>query len=118
MLYRGKEAVARIEADPRRAVTLAYHDGVNFALCIKCDIYVCTGFADGLCTPSSVFASLQCAARDDQEVHEHKSQHRALRNHEEHGRRQASLGHLPVGDRKMIEARRRTATFCSEDSAK
>jgi len=55
-LYRGKEAVARIEADPRRAVTLAYHDGVNFAPRIQCDIYVCTGFADELCTPSSVFA--------------------------------------------------------------
>lgn len=55
-LYRGKEAVARIEADPRRAVTLAYHDGVNLAPRIKCDIYVCTGFADELCTPSSVFA--------------------------------------------------------------
>jgi len=55
-LYRGKEAVARIEADPRRAVTLAYHDGVNFAPRIKCDIYVCTGFADELCTPSGVFA--------------------------------------------------------------
>ncbi|MGI6419101.1 MAG: acetylxylan esterase [Thermoguttaceae bacterium] len=55
-LYHGKEAVARIEADPRRAVTLAYHDGVNFAPRIKCDIYVCTGFADELCTPSSVFA--------------------------------------------------------------
>ncbi len=55
-LYRGKEAVARIEADPRRAVTLAYHDGVNFAPRIACDIYVCTGFADELCTPSSVFA--------------------------------------------------------------
>ncbi|MDD4869033.1 MAG: acetylxylan esterase [Kiritimatiellae bacterium] len=55
-LYRGKEFVARIEADPRRAVTLAYHDGVNFAPRIKCDIYVCTGFADELCTPSSVFA--------------------------------------------------------------
>lgn len=55
-LYRGKESVARIEADPRRAVTLAYHDGVNFAPRIKCDTYVCTGFADELCTPSSVFA--------------------------------------------------------------
>ena len=55
-LYHGKEGVARIEADPRRAVTLAYQDGVNFAPRIKCDIYVCTGFADELCTPSSVFA--------------------------------------------------------------
>jgi cephalosporin-C deacetylase-like acetyl esterase len=54
-LYRGKESVARIEADPRRAVTLAYHDAVNFAPRIKCDIYVCTGFADELCTPSGVF---------------------------------------------------------------
>ena len=55
-LYRGKESVARIVADPRRSVTLAYHDGVNFAPRIKCEIYVCTGFADELCTPSSVFA--------------------------------------------------------------
>ena len=29
---------------------------MNFAPRIKCDIYVCTGFADELCTPSSVFA--------------------------------------------------------------
>lgn len=54
--YRGKQFVARIEADPRRALTLAYHDGVNFAPRITCDTYVCTGFADELCTPSSVFA--------------------------------------------------------------
>ncbi|NLT69802.1 MAG: acetylxylan esterase [Verrucomicrobiaceae bacterium] len=55
-LYRGERGIARLEADPRRAVTLAYHDGVNFAPLIQCDIYVCTGFADELCTPSSVFA--------------------------------------------------------------
>ncbi|MDD4267753.1 MAG: acetylxylan esterase [Pirellulales bacterium] len=54
--YRGKEQIRRIEADPRRAATLAYHDGVNFAPRIQCEIYVCTGFADELCTPSSVFA--------------------------------------------------------------
>jgi cephalosporin-C deacetylase len=55
-LYRGKLGIARLEADPRRAVTLAYHDGVNFAPLIRCDIYVCTGFADESCTPSSVFS--------------------------------------------------------------
>lgn len=55
-LYGGQEGIARLEADPRRALTLAYHDAVNFAPRIKCDIYVCTGFADELCTPSSVFA--------------------------------------------------------------
>jgi cephalosporin-C deacetylase-like acetyl esterase len=55
-LYHGKESVARIEADPRRAMTLAYHDGVNFAPRIRCEIYVCTGFADELCTPAGVFA--------------------------------------------------------------
>jgi cephalosporin-C deacetylase len=55
-LYRGKLGIARIEADPRRAVTLAYHDGVNLAPLIQCDIYVCTGFVDDRCTPSSVFA--------------------------------------------------------------
>jgi cephalosporin-C deacetylase len=54
--YRGKLGIARLEADPRRAVALAYHDGVNFAPLIRCDIYVCTGFADESCTPSSVFA--------------------------------------------------------------
>lgn len=54
--YRGEEGIARIKADPRRAATLAYHDGVNFAPRIKCDTYVCTGFADELCTPSGVFA--------------------------------------------------------------
>jgi cephalosporin-C deacetylase-like acetyl esterase len=56
IFYRGKEGIARIEADPRRAATLAYHDGVNLARRIQCDTYVCTGFADELCTPSSVFA--------------------------------------------------------------
>jgi len=55
-LYRGKKGIASIEADSRRAVTLAYHDGVNFAPRIECDIYVCTGFVDERCTPSSVFA--------------------------------------------------------------
>jgi cephalosporin-C deacetylase len=55
-LYRGKAGIARIDADPRRAVTLAYHDAVNLAPRIQCDIYVCTGFADESCTPSSVFA--------------------------------------------------------------
>ena len=54
--YRGKLGIERIEADPRRALTLAYHDAVNFAPRIQCDIYVCTGFADESCTPSSVFA--------------------------------------------------------------
>ncbi len=54
--YRGREGIERIEADPRRALALAYHDAVNFAPRIRCDIYVCTGFADELCTPSSVFA--------------------------------------------------------------
>ena len=54
--YRGGEGVARIKADPRRAAALAYHDGVNFAPRIKCDIHVCTGFADEFCSPSSVFA--------------------------------------------------------------
>ncbi|HVJ87652.1 MAG TPA: acetylxylan esterase [Caulifigura sp.] len=55
-LYRGKQGIARIEADPRRTLTLAYHDAVNMAPRITCDIYVCTGFADESCTPSSVFA--------------------------------------------------------------
>lgn len=54
--YRGKLGIARIEADSRRALTLAYHDGANFAPRIECDVYVCTGFTDESCTPSGVFA--------------------------------------------------------------
>ena len=54
--YRGKLGIARLETDPRRALALAYHDGVNFAPRIGCDIHVRTGFADESCTPSSDFA--------------------------------------------------------------
>jgi cephalosporin-C deacetylase-like acetyl esterase len=37
------------------ANAVAYYDGVNFAKRIKCPIYVCTGFIDNVCPPSSVF---------------------------------------------------------------
>lgn len=33
---------------------LAYHDMVNLATLVKCEVYVCTGFADELCPPSNV----------------------------------------------------------------
>jgi cephalosporin-C deacetylase len=54
--YRGKLGIAHLESDPRHAETLAYHDGVNFAPLIQSEIYVCTGFTDESCTPSSVYA--------------------------------------------------------------
>ena len=47
----------RIEKGDRRPLnTCAYFDCVNFAPMIKCEIYVCTGFTDELCPPSSVYA--------------------------------------------------------------
>lgn len=54
--YRGPEGIARVKADPRRPVTLSYHDGVNFAPRITCETFVCTGFTDELCAPSGVYA--------------------------------------------------------------
>lgn len=54
--YRGPEGLARIKADPRIQRATAYHDGVHFAPRITCDIFVCTGFTDELCTPASVYA--------------------------------------------------------------
>lgn len=36
--------------------TLAYHDLANFAPMIRCEIFLCTGFADELCPPSNMMA--------------------------------------------------------------
>jgi len=54
--YRSPAGLERLKNDPRIQTMLSYHDAVNFAPMIKCEIYVCTGFADELCTPSSVYA--------------------------------------------------------------
>ncbi len=45
-----------LDGDRRPLETCAYYDCVNFAPMIKCEVYVCTGFADELCPPSNVFA--------------------------------------------------------------
>ena len=37
--------------------TAGYYDCCNFAKRIKCETYVCTGFADGTCVPTSVYAA-------------------------------------------------------------
>ena len=38
------------------AQALAYHDAVNFAPMFHCPTFVCTGFVDEVCFPSSVYA--------------------------------------------------------------
>lgn len=42
--------------DPAVARAVAYYDNVYFARRIKCPIYICTGFIDTVCSPTSVFA--------------------------------------------------------------
>ena len=42
--------------EPARRV-LSYHDAVSFMRFIKCETYFCTGFADEICAPSSVYAA-------------------------------------------------------------
>jgi cephalosporin-C deacetylase-like acetyl esterase len=54
--YRGPAGLERMKNSPQIQTMLFYHDAVNFAPMIQCDIYVCTGFTDELCTPSSVYA--------------------------------------------------------------
>ncbi len=54
--YRSGKRLARLMGDPRIQRTVSYHDGVHFAPRIKCETYVCTGFTDELCFPSSVYA--------------------------------------------------------------
>ena len=57
-------AVGRRGSLPRQAVAktpaalaaLNYYDCVHFAPMIKCETYVCTGFSDECCHPSSVYA--------------------------------------------------------------
>ena len=42
--------------NPAVARAVAYYDNCYFARRIKCPIYVCTGFIDTVCSPTSVFA--------------------------------------------------------------
>ena len=42
--------------DPAVAKTMSYYDNVFFARRIKCPIYICTGFIDTVCSPTSVYA--------------------------------------------------------------
>ena len=45
------------EADPAVAICASYYDNAYFAKRIKCPIWICTGFMDATCPPSSVFAA-------------------------------------------------------------
>lgn len=54
--YRSPEGLERLKSNEKIKSMVAYHDAVNFAPMIKCDIYVCTGFTDELCSPSNVYA--------------------------------------------------------------
>jgi cephalosporin-C deacetylase-like acetyl esterase len=48
--------VEKLKAHPEYLETGFYHDTVNFGKRIKCETFVCTGFADELCPPSNVYA--------------------------------------------------------------
>lgn len=52
----GVETAKSIVKKPDVVRTLALHDAISFAPMIKCETYVCTGFADELCFPSNVFS--------------------------------------------------------------
>lgn len=54
--YRSPEGLERLKSNENIQSMVAYHDAVNFAPMIKCDVYVCTGFTDELCSPSNVYA--------------------------------------------------------------
>ncbi len=53
--YQGRNA-EKLHNSPAIAATMQYHDMVNLAPRIRCEIFVCTGFTDELCPPSNVFA--------------------------------------------------------------
>jgi len=46
----------KIAKAPKALAAQSYYDCVHFAPMIKCETYVCTGFADEACHPSSVYA--------------------------------------------------------------
>ena len=48
--------VEKLKAHPEYLETGFYYDTVNFGKRIKCETFVCTGFADELCPPSNVYA--------------------------------------------------------------
>ena len=52
-LYTKKEQ----EDNPALAKCASYYDGAYFAKRIKCPIWISTGFIDGACSPTSVFAA-------------------------------------------------------------
>ena len=54
--YRSPEGLERLKSNEKIQSMVAYHDAVNFAPMIECDVYVCTGFTDELCSPSNVYA--------------------------------------------------------------
>lgn len=54
--YRSGDRLERIKGSEKIQKAMSYFDGVHFAPRITCDTYVCTGFTDELCTPSSVYA--------------------------------------------------------------
>ena len=47
-------AYGKTKMTPEVRKALAYHDMVNLATLVNCEVYVCTGFADELCPPSNV----------------------------------------------------------------
>lgn len=54
--YRSEVFVHRFVEEPDIPAAMAYFDAINFAPRIQCEIFVCTGFTDELCPPSSVYA--------------------------------------------------------------
>ena len=46
----------KLAKSPEALAALNYYDCVHFAPMIKCETYVCTGFSDECCHPSSVYA--------------------------------------------------------------
>ncbi|OQA85651.1 MAG: Acetyl esterase Axe7A precursor [Lentisphaerae bacterium ADurb.Bin242] len=54
--YRSEAFDRRFVEEPGIPAAMAYFDAVNFAPRIRCEIFVCTGFTDELCSPSNVYA--------------------------------------------------------------
>ena len=55
-VFRSQDGANILRNNPFIANSMAYHDGVNFARRITCEVYVCTGFADESCYPSNVIS--------------------------------------------------------------
>ena len=49
-------AKQKLAKSPKALAAQSYYDCVHFAPMIKCETYVCTGFSDEACHPSSVYA--------------------------------------------------------------